>query len=375
MRRALPVLVLASSLASAQEAPATGEPAAEAPKSEGAPTYVAVVVGLSQYATLPEEVELNFARSDAATVADALQDLGQYNYVFLLTDREATREKVVDTLRTKAAQFTGPNDTLLVYFVGHGIGADLGRPTLLAYDSTLEAAQTDGFDIAAFAQDIATWTRAGTTIVVTDAIHKNQLDGIPFHGPAADQWPSIGPKTLVISSTKAASPGKDGAFGVAFADAIAGAADADSDGRVSAAELTAYLDQRFIGTEQTPVAAGQTDDGLIVARGVTPGMTAIGGKEEVPIVTKDYEIYAAKFVFRDGIGQTVSCPGAPLRSCDPSCYVRAFKGGTCTITAIVDGKEVRSKTLALIPGRYDCGLRSDGSLSCHPPQLPTTPTP
>jgi hypothetical protein len=369
MRRALPVLVLASSLASAQEG--TGEPAAEgAAKSEGAPTYVAVVVGLSQYATLPEEVELNFARSDAATVADALQDLGQYNYVFLLTDREATREKVVDTLRTKAAQFTGPNDTLLVYFVGHGIGADLGRPTLLAYDSTLEAAQTDGFDVAAFAQDIATWTRAGTTIVVTDAIHKNQLDGIPFHGPAADQWPSIGPKTLVISSTKAASPGKDGAFGVAFADAIAGAADADSDGRVSAAELTAYLDQRFIGTEQTPIAAGQTDEGLIVARGVTPGMTAVGGKEEVPIVTKDYEIYAAKFVFRDGIGQTVSCPGAPLRSCDPSCYVRNFRAGPCQLTALVDDKEIRGVTLALLPGLYQCDVRAGHKLGCVPPAPP-----
>lgn len=368
MRRALPVLYLASSLAWAEE------PGQADPKG-GAPTYVAVVVGLSLYANLPDEVELDFARSDAATVADALQDLAQYDYVFLLTDREATREKIVDTLRTKAAQFTGPNDVLLIYFVGHGLGADLGRPTLLAYDSTLEAAQTDGFDAAQLAQDIATWTRAGTTILVTDAIHKNQLDGIPFHGPAADQWPGIGPKTLVISSSAAASPAKDGAFGVAFADAMAGAADADADGRVSAAELQSYLDKRFIGAEQTPVITGQTDEATIIARGVTPGMTAIGKAQDVPIVTKDYDVYAAKFVFRDGASQTVTCADAPVRSCDPSCYVREFKAGTCTITAIVNGQEVRGKTLALMPGRYDCGLRSDGTLSCHPPQLPTTPAP
>ncbi|HMV67551.1 MAG TPA: caspase family protein [Myxococcota bacterium] len=364
MRRWLPALLLTSTLAQAEE-----------PGQGGAPTFVAVVVGLSLYEHLPDEVELDFARSDAATVADALQDLGMYDYVFLLTDREATREKLADTLRTKAAQFTGPNDTLLVYFVGHGVGAELGRPTLLVYDSTLEAAQTDAFEAASLAQDIATWTRAGTTILVTDAIHKNQLDGIPFHGPAADQWPGIGPRTLVISSSQAGSPAKDGAFGVAFADAIAGAADADSDGRVSGPELVGYLDTRFIGSGQAPVAAGANDASLIVARGVTPGMTAVGAKADVPVVTKDYEVYAAKFVFRDGASQSVTCTDAPVRSCDPSCYVRNFKAGTCTISAVVDGKEVRGKTLALVPGRYDCGLRSDGTLSCHPPQLPTTPAP
>jgi hypothetical protein len=59
-----------------------------------------------------------------------------------------------------------------------------------------------------------------------------------------------------------------------------------------------------------------------------------------------------------------------VKSCDPSCYVRNFKAGTCTLTAIVDGAEVRGKTLALVPGKYDCGLRADKSLSCLPPQMP-----
>lgn len=369
--------------------PAATEPAATEPTAtEPSPTeptvarvphaepfYVAVVVGLSSYATLDDEVELDFARSDAATVADALKDLAHYDYVFLLTDREATSERIIDTLKVKAAQFTGPDDVLLLYFVGHGLGSELGAPTLLAYDATLGDDPVGRFDVVEFATDIATWTRAGTTVIVTDAIHRNQLEGVPFHGPSASQWPGVGPNTFILSSSRTDQAAKDGAFGVAFADAIAGGADADADGRIQAKELYDYLDKRFIGADQQPEAAGAVTPDLKIARGVTPGTTAVGSKNDVPIVQKDYEVYAAKFVFRDGAGQTVACNNAPVKTCDPSCYVRNFQAGTCTITAVVDGETFRGKTLALTPGKYDCGLRSDKTISCHPPELPVTQKP
>lgn len=363
--RTLP-LILLPSLSLAEEPGSTEKPAA-------APMHVAVVIGVSAYANLPDEVELDFARSDAATVADALKALANFNYVFLLTDREATSERIIETLRVKAAQFTGPNDALVLYFVGHGLGAEISAPHLLAHDATLGDDPVGRFEIAQLATDIATWTRSGTTLIVTDAIHRNQLDSIPFHGPAATDWPGVAPGTLVISSSSSAQAAKDGAFGVAFADAMAGASDADSDGRITGAELVAYLDKRFIGSEQTPQHAGTTD--RVLAVGVTPGLTAVGANQDVPVVHKDYEVYSAKFVFRDGAGQTVSCDKAPVKACDPSCYVRNFQAGTCTITAVVDGETFRGKTLALVPGKYDCGLRSDRTISCHPPELPVTPAP
>lgn len=364
-------LLACAALSSSALAQSSGEPR----KDPNQATFVAVVVGISAYKELPDEAELNFARSDAATVADALKQLGMYDYVFLMTDREASKENIAETLRVKAAQFTGPKDTLLVYFVGHGVGGNLGVPTLLAYDSTLEAADQDGLEVGAFARDIAAWTRAGTTILVTDAIHKNQLESIPFFGPSADQWPDIAPGTMVISSSQANQPGRDGAFGVVFADAISGAADSDSDGTITANELFAYLDKRMIGSGQTPVVTGDSSANLVVARGVAPGMTALGARPDIPIIEKDYEVYAAKFVFRDGANPSVQCAGSPVKVCDPSCYVRNFRAGTCTITAIVDGVETRGKTLALVPGKYDCGLRADKTLSCMPPQLEVTPAP
>lgn len=347
---------------------------AQSNDDDGKRTYVAVVIGLSSYANLPDEVALNFGRADAATVAGALQQHGQYDYVFLLTDREATQERIRETLRTKAAQFTGPNDHLLVYFVGHGIGADLGLPVLLAHDSTLENGHEDGFEIASFAQDLATWTRAGSTMIVTDAIHKNQLDGIYFYGPSAEQWPHVNPNTMYISATATGVPSTEGNFGVVFADAMAGAADIDGDRVVSASELREYIDTRMMGSVETPVYAGVYKDDMKLASGVTPGATATGntGINE-GVVYGDHEVYSAKFVFRDGASPTVECREAPKKACDPMCYVRNFKAGPCTITAIAGGGEVRGVTLALVPGRYTCGLRSDGSIACIPPPLPTGP--
>lgn len=333
-------------------------------------TYAAVVVGITSYASLPDQVELDFARSDAATVAGALQDGAKYDYTVLMTDREATRERLAETLRVDVAQYVGPEDTLLVYFAGHGVGADLGLPTLLAHDSTLANGQEDGFPVGQLASDVATWTRAGVTIFVTDAVHKNQLDGISFFGPAADQWPAVGPNTLIVSSSAAGQPAKDGVFGLVFADAMAGAADIDLDRSITVSELKEYLSTRLTGTGQTATFGGTAGDDLVVAKGVVPGSTATGDAEQ-PVVYEEYEVHSAKFVFRDGASPTVQCPGEDidLRPCDPTCYVRGFQAGPCKLRAIHDGKEVSGVTLALVPGVYDCGLRSDDTLSCIPPQV------
>ncbi len=330
-------------------------------------TYVAVVVGITSYANLPDAVELDFARSDAATVGAALKDLGHYDHVYLLTDAEATREEIRETLRTRVAQLTGPSDQLLVYFVGHGIGADLGVPVLLAHDSTLQSGHEDGFEVNAFAQDIATWTRAGSTVIVTDAIHKNQLDGIYFYGPSADQWPNVGPRTMVISSSSVAEPAGDGMFGITFADAVAGSADTDKDEKITAGELRDYLIERLEGSGQTPAFGGTFRDDFVIAEGVTPGLTATGGATGVEL---DFNIYSAKFAFRDVASATIACREAPIKSCEPYCYVRDFRAGPCTMTAVVDGEEVRGVMQVIVPGLYDCGLRADRTLTCVPPKMP-----
>lgn len=359
-------------------APLLGSPDAHAQSSRDPHpdrSFVAVVVGLSVYQNLPDEVELDFARSDAATVASALNEGGAFDYVFLLSDKNATKADIVSTLREKAAQFTGPNDVLVFYFAGHGIGADFGLPTLLAYDSTIENGHEDGLPVDSFATDIATWTRAGATLIVTDAIHKNQLDGIYFYGASADEWTNLGPDTMVISSSQSRQPAEDGKFGLAFADAMSGAADANGDKKITFAELREYLSTRFEGKDQTPAFHGSGSEELVFAAGVTPGRTLSGGQPDDAMIFGDHEVHAAKFVFHSGSSPTVTCRDMPTEPCDNICYVRNFKAGPCKLSAFKDGKRVEGVTLAMVPGKYECNVRTDTSLACMPPQISTSASP
>lgn len=345
-------------VAIAQDGPATPIP----PKADA--NFVAVVVGLSSYEQLPDAVELNFARSDAAQVHKTLKGSSNFTHTWLLADGEATRDKLRELLRTEVAQLTGPNDVFILYFVGHGVGADLDEPALLTYASSMENAAESGLELRQFARDLATWNPAGTMLIVTDAIHANQLDGIYFFGPAANQWPALSKGTMILSSSQADSPAKDGAFGTAFADAIGGAADLDRDGMVTAGELEHYLVTRVSPSGQIPVAAGDYEKGMVLAKGVknTGSAVAVDVAPQFP----DVEVASAKFVFREGAAQSVRCAGTPLKACSPSCYVRGFKAGLCELKAVIDGSEVTGRVSVVYQGKYDCGMRA-GSLTCKPP--------
>ena len=83
--------------------------------------YKALIIGINDYknANIPD---LETAINDATTVAKVLKD--KYGFkVELLLDREATRGAIYRGLRRLAAS-TEPNDSVLIYFAGHG---DLDR--------------------------------------------------------------------------------------------------------------------------------------------------------------------------------------------------------------------------------------------------------
>lgn len=361
----------------------TPEPTTTPPERRN---YVAVVVGISAYQHLPDAVELDFGRSDAATVAKALRDEARFDEVFLLGDGEASKQAISELMRTEVAQLVSTDDVLVFYYVGHGIGADLGLPVLLAADSTLENGQEDGFEITQLARDIQTWTRAGTTLIVTDVVHRNQLDGVFFYGPAADDWPSLPVNWMVLSASQSQSAGRDGAFGEAFAEAIAGGADADRDKFVTASELFGYLVSRLSPTGQIPLATGEYDGGMVIAEGVRrappepepdpePDPEPASDPEPRPepevvvetvTVWPDYRVPKAKFVWLDGSGQTVQCREHEMQPCAGNCYVYDFLAGPCDLKAIYDGVEMKGSVPVLGPGKYDC-KRKGGELVCSGP--------
>ncbi|MCO4743319.1 MAG: caspase family protein [Proteobacteria bacterium] len=339
-----------------------------------APTgnYVALVIGISSYANLPDEVELDYARADAAKVADSLRNDADFTHVFQLGDGEATRDGILAAMRDQAGPLVGPQDVFVLYFAGHGLGADLGLPTFFAHDSTLQNGQEDGLELATFAREVEATVPAGTTLIVTDAIHPQTLEGFAFFGPAAGEWPKMGRNTMVVSASQSRTPGKDGAFGTTFGEAIGGQADTNRDTMVTASELIAYLVTEMAPDGQIPVAAGDFSGNMVVSRGVTPPAEEVvavaagtaTGPAKPTFDAPSREIRSAKFIWEEGAGQRVTCEGQQPEQCEPSCYARRFPSGACKLDAVVDGVQMSGWVVITEEGRYDCGSRGP-ELKCE----------
>lgn len=352
------------------------------------PVRVAVVVGVSAYDNLPAETALPNARKDASGVARALQDKAGFDHVFSLVDGQATREGIRSLLQHQVAPLLRPEDTFVFYFEGHGIGADLGTPILLAYDSTLGNAFEDGLDISVLAQDLKQWVKARNTLIVTDAVHRDQVDGISLFGPSASHWPRLPSGTMIVSSTQPEAPAKDGSFGQIFLDAVSGKGDANYDGSLTLSEVFTHLVTQMAPTGQIPMAAGDFDGNTVLATGVVNdraevpfGTIDVSGSNVDPTGTgepvvvappkplyPDLELDKAKFVFREGASQSVQCRGTELTACAPSCYVWNPRTGPCQISAVIDGMQMNGEILLLSRGKYDC-KRKGPDLVCEGPFL------
>ncbi len=338
--------------------------------SEAPGDHHALVIGLSSYAHLSEAATLDHARSEAALLRDTLKGPAGYDSVITLLDRQATRERILHALTVELPETLEPADTLLITFLGHGVGADMGMPSLLPHDATVATAHETALGLQELVDLVTTHIHARQVLVFTDAIHHRTHDGLFLHGPAATEWPALPPDTWVVSSSSAGEASRDGRIGSTLADALSGAADASGDGTVDGTELLSYLQTELSRMGQHP-AVSRTDGlaGVVVASGVTPGRTVLGGSDGQAL-TVDHFISAAKFVFTDGDGVSVRCKGTEEVPCSPTCYLRDFQAGACQISAVRDGKTRTGSALVLTPGLYDCSEMAEGTLSCvtEPPR-------
>ena len=85
--------------------------------NRSAGTFRALVIGINEYAD-PDIEDLDTAVADAQAVAEVLKE-GYGFTVRTLINGQATKAKLYDALRGLAAAAT-PNDSLLIYYAGHG---------------------------------------------------------------------------------------------------------------------------------------------------------------------------------------------------------------------------------------------------------------
>ncbi len=335
---------------------------------------VALVIGISSYERLPKDIALDTARSEAVNLAQSLERDGGYDKVRLLTDASATVKNLDSALREQIPADVGPNDSFLLYFVGHGVGADFGEPRILLYDTDPDALDATSMSLATLSALVEKYVHCKGFVVAFDAAHTGTLNNLALLGPTGDDWPGRGRSSLVVSAAAPRQTGRPGIFAGAFLDGVAGRADDNHDGLVTGSELNNYLvrvvPDSTSGT-QTPTVNSTYDPTLVVsAVKVAQAAQAVAEGPGAPApVMSNVRVDKAKFVFQGGTHQSVTCSSAPPVACDPACYVWDVPAGTCTVSMSVNGEDVSGDVSVLYRGAYTCGT-FQGGLRCSSPPPP-----
>ncbi len=106
--------------------PSTASRSAPRP-GPGQPQRVGLFVGVSRYANLPEKEHLHFAHRDAQRIAEAARQVGRFTRANLLTDADATLERIRAAFQELVAS-TRPGDTVLIFWSGHGGRVNTDNP-------------------------------------------------------------------------------------------------------------------------------------------------------------------------------------------------------------------------------------------------------
>ncbi len=230
--------------------------------------YVAVIIGIGDYAELPSELDMPDLRDDVRALAAALEQDCGYDEVLTLYDGLATRSAVEQLLfETLPAKMAG-SDTLLFHFAGHGVGDDFDDPHLLPYDVDPQDLQGSAISVADLARRIAGELDVAALVVVTDAAHDARLGDLVLLGPQAKSWPDITSEFFSLSASSPKEIPPANSFHRYLADGLRGAADSSGDGAVSAHELHRFVQDQMeseVGNKSHPAESGTYNPSLVVS--------------------------------------------------------------------------------------------------------------
>jgi len=233
-----------------------GLDAAQAPPPPMAPFREswAAVIGIDAYQTWPV---LSYASNDAQAVRDLL--LNKYNFrpdhVFLLLDRQATRQNILSLLGDKLANpdLVKHEDRVFVFFAGHGAtrhlasGRDLGY--IIPVDADLSNYEGQAISMTNF-QDIAEAIPAKHLLFVMDSCYSGLAltrggGGVPIGNYLLEISRRIARQMFTAGGAdqQVADNGPNGhsVFTWTLLQALDGRADLNGDGVITATELAAYV--------------------------------------------------------------------------------------------------------------------------------------
>lgn len=269
-------------------------------KDTSAPQKWAIIIGVGDYqdagiGDLPNAV------NDARAVRDMLVSMPDgfpKENVMLLADGEAaerlpTRSNLIRFLNSRIG-LTGPQDTLFIYFAGHGT-TEGNALYLMPTDATLADVGLSGYAFSEL-DKLVKDAPASKKVVILDACHSGTGRSTETFSPdAINELDKASRGIVIIASCSAAEKSYEmpntghGAFTYYLLEALTGKADENRDSAISADEAAMYTwdkTRRWAsesGLKQTPWKREDSSGRILLAKsgGKLPAAKAISAADSV----------------------------------------------------------------------------------------------
>ncbi|MBZ5585777.1 MAG: tetratricopeptide repeat protein [Acidobacteriia bacterium] len=221
------------------------------PKPVTIPRSYAVVIGISRYQKLPENLQLQFAERDAQSIYTILISPEGGNFkaenVHVLAGAKATLADLRREIDTWLPSVARDDDRVLIYFAGHGFVYQ-GKGYLAPYDIDRDKIAATGYPMDELGAVIGGKIRAKSKILLTDSCHSGAItpdDSQNLNTTLSSLQKSLFSLTASRDRERSfESPDLEGGHGVFtyyLVKGLEGAADTSGDGIVSADELAEYV--------------------------------------------------------------------------------------------------------------------------------------
>jgi uncharacterized caspase-like protein/tetratricopeptide (TPR) repeat protein len=253
------------------------------------PRSYALVIGIAHYPLLPASAQLKYPDRDAEAVYTTLisQEGGNFpaEHVHVLTDGQATLANVRHELEVWLPSVTQPSDRVLIYFAGHGFISH-GQAYLAPSDVDLHNLAATALPMSTLGELVGGRIHGKWKVLLTDACHSGAIT--PETSPQQLNQSLLDVHQSVFSLTASRdreqsfeSPewgGGHGIFTYYVVRGLAGAADTNGDGVVTADELAEYVHtnvRQATKAQQNPTSErGSFDSNMVLAYDPTQSKAA-----------------------------------------------------------------------------------------------------
>ncbi len=245
------------------------------------PRSYALIVGISHYQNLPEDLQLRFPSRDAEEMYTTLisPEGGQFapENVHRLIDSDATETNLRRELEQWLPSVTKPGDRVLVYFAGHGFIGPGGKGYLAPYDIDRHNVAGTAYPMDTLGRVFSSDIQGKWKVLITDACHSGAItpedNPAQLNGALKDLNPSLFSLTASRDREQSfESPefgGGHGIFTYYVAEGMKGAADTNGDGVVDADELAEYVHTNVRmatkGAQNPTSERGSFDPNMVIA--------------------------------------------------------------------------------------------------------------